>query len=1118
MAAADLVPVTGRRGLGIHWTPHPRPALVDELRLRHQPRPPPPLTTPVLSTTLFKLASWHDHFSAGIRTGRGALVEFRILGTIELRSGDRRSELNSKKERCTLAALSWDAGRPVSFDALAGRVWDDSPPRRFHASLYTYASRIRRALQEVGGPDAPPLVRKAHTYTLEVDADAVDLHHYLRLTAEARALAEGDDPLRCLRLLDEAAGLWRGEPLAGLSGQWVEHIRATFAERSLAAASTYSTIQLRLGRFEEVVENLSALINAHPTNETIIGNLVLALHGCGRTAEATGILQRTSRRLRDEFGTEPGADFQRLQQGVLNGVPASELLSPPKAAKGTGAGRVCAPDNLPRDVPWVGRDAELRQLSAALAASSTLPRSVVTLEAIDGMGGVGKTSLAVHIGHQLRERFPDGRIYLDLHAHSSFQEPLSPTAALHQLLRLLGTPVQQIPHGLDELTSMWRTLLTDRRAFVILDDAADPEQVRPLLPGASPSVVIITSRRRLTGLPGVRPIFLDVLPLHDAVALFNHRVGVERSVTPEEGAHIARLCGCLPLAIEIAASRFTARTSWGAKDLIRRLAREGGRLAEIRDGYREIARTFEFSYRSLTAEQRSAFRRLGLHVGAEFGAYAAAALTGRSLEDTERILEDLINCHLLLEPSPHRYRIHDLLREYAQILAMSEDDSTVRDLALERLLDFYAATADRADHMLRPHRCRTDLDLAHPPPESPVWLDRAGPQDWFSAESANLLAVLEYVRMHGSPRRQAHYANVLAGFLGTEGYWNIATPLHQEAVAYWHDVGDGRAEAHALVDLAEVRALSGDYPSAISCADRALILARASGDREVEAEALHQLAITYWHEGRCLEALPLENEALTIRMGQPDRLQQARCLNNMGIMLLGAGRHHEALGCFRDALTRFREMDDPRGQCRTLNNLAELYRETGRIDDACRAYRKALALSRANGSRWDQATVQMNLADTLRSSGDLRGALDVCQEALVIFRELGDRRSESVAANEAGRTLAAAGRDDEAMAHHMAALELAQRIGAAAEEAQALRDLGQVELRTGRTLKATEHLEAALAVTRRIQAPAEEARTLEALAQLWEGRDRADTAATLRQDAKSIINRLNRSKDGAIGA
>ncbi|MCG7529159.1 NB-ARC domain-containing protein, partial [Streptomyces sp. OfavH-34-F] len=364
--------------------------------------------------------------------------------------------------------------------------------------------------------------------------------------------------------------------------------------------------------------------------------------------------------------------------------------------------------NLPQQPPLVGRRSELRTLTSAIADRVARGDSVVTVEAVSGMAGVGKTALAVATAQLLADAYPDGQLYIDLRGHSPAEDPLTARAALATLLRLLGAPAFSIPAELEGRTALWRTMLAGRRVVVVLDDATGPGQVRPLLPGGTSCLTIVTSRRHLTGIPQALSVALDVLPETDAVELFRRFAGEARTGDPGQIARIVRMCGLLPLAIELVAHRFRARPSWTLGVLAERLARSPERLAEIHsaDQEQEMARAFALSYRGLTAQQRTAFRLLGLHPGPEFTTPAAAALLDLPYDTTERLLEGLVACHLLREPVPDRYRYHDLLREYARSLSASGDGERERRRALERLTDFYAATAGLADRTAYPRRVR----------------------------------------------------------------------------------------------------------------------------------------------------------------------------------------------------------------------------------------------------------------------------------------------------------------------------------------------------------------------------------------------------------------------------
>lgn len=616
------------------------------------------------------------------------LVHFDILvlGPVELRVDGRRGMYGSAKAVHMLAALALDVGTPVPLSTLAERLWDDDPPGKPNSSLHSYATRIRRRL----GADRLP--NEAHAYALDIDPDVVDHHRFLRLTTQARSLSDSGDDTQALALLRQAESLWRGEPLTGLGGLWAERIRRGLGERLLAATLLRAEIELGMGRFTALVPELTALVEQRPTDETVARHFMTAAYGCGRQTDALRAYETLRTLLRQE-GTEPGEALNRTYRLILDRSPVGELL--PQRVPGAPAAPV--PDNLPAHAELVGRTSELRHLE-------TESPDITYVHSISGMAGVGKTLLALHTARRLSQHHPEGLHYLNLHGHSAGRQPLPPETVIATLLRQLGVPAGAVPHELDELSALWRTVLATRRVVVVLDDVADPRQVRPLLAGSPSSVVLLTSRRRLSGLPGVRHISLDVLPPKESAALFAGLVGRERGGTPSERSALATLCGHLPLALELVAGRLNSRPSWTVAHLIERMSRPSDRLSEIRDGDTEIASAFALSYDTLPADHQEVFRLLGLHFGHDFGPHATAALTGRSVGATERILESLLDSHLLQEPAPDRYRLHDLIGEFALGLTTAHDTVSAREAARDRLADFSLHAAAAAVRLAHPRR------------------------------------------------------------------------------------------------------------------------------------------------------------------------------------------------------------------------------------------------------------------------------------------------------------------------------------------------------------------------------------------------------------------------------
>ncbi|MGA4840650.1 AfsR/SARP family transcriptional regulator [Streptomyces sp. G45] len=1017
--------------------------------------------------------------------------EIRLSGSVEVRAAGRRGDLGSVKTRLTLAALAWDADRSVSVDTLIHRVWDDHPPAKAREALHTHVSRIRRVLRTAGG-DAPSIVSRTNAYVMRVDPDRVDLHRYATCVNQSRSLRDSDEDA-ALRLLDRADSLWHGEPLAGMAGAWPEHLRAAVGETTLAAAVTRADILMRRERFADAVPALLPLVEEHPLDEAMAERLAIALYGSSRTSEATRLLQRTRQRVVRDIGLDSGKRLRRVHQGILSGTPARELLRHADD-RATAPARPAspAPDNLPRDVPWVGRRNELRRLDTALGEGTGQGGVVVTVEAIHGMGGVGKTALAVHAGHQLRDRFPDGRLFVHLGGHAPDRTAPAPARVLAELLRLLGLNVRELPRDTTELVALWRSWARDRRMLVILDDAVDSEQVRPLLPGASPTAVIVTSRRRLPGLSGVRELSLDVLSPEDAAALFTQRLGARPGSSDADIVRIVRICGHLPLAIEIAASRLLAHPSWTTADLLRQLGGGGGHLAELRDGERTVTQVFEMSYRALTAEQRLVFRRIGLHGGVEFGTPAVAALTGLRADVAERVLEELMTHHLVSEPAPHRFTMHDLLRRYARSLIDSGDADSAEDRgrATLKLVDHYVSVADHADRLAYPHRSRMPSAAEDQATAShPGMTDAPSAEQWFATEGANLLDTLNWVAQHGSERRLAEVVHVLAGFLDAEGHLAMAEPLLRRAVLHWSAEGDRARRARALLDLSAVHTHSARFAEGIADARDALEDARSLRDPELEVQGIHQLSVPLWQTGQYALAHSLQERCLELSIRLGSRLHEARTRNFMGITHLHLAEDQNALDCFVAALSDFRRLGDSRGTYSALNNLAELHKKMNEPEAAERFYREALDVAKSVGSKRDQATMRMNLADVLEVLGRTNEAFALYDDVLPVLREVGDRRGEAIALNGIGKANHAVGRFEEAMAWHTAALEVARRIHAAGEEVDALYDLARAEQARGWLTQAAAHLDESLSLSRRIGAPAEAARAARALTELRESRE-----------------------------
>ncbi len=1012
--------------------------------------------------------------------------------------------------RCVLAVLLLEAGRPVPVRAIIDRVWDGHEPCKARNNLQTYVARLRRQLESAAHEDArcgsqASDVRLSHrsgVYVLDTEPERVDLYRFRRLREEARALLGSDDE-EAVRLLRQATGLWRGPALADLTGGWAERVRLHLEEERLSAVVERIEAELRLGRHADVVTELSHLVEEHPFQEPLAGLLMLALYRCGRQADALACYRRTRRILVDELGQQPGPELQELHQRILRRDPE---LAPPRRPAVAPVPRL---NNLLRDIPeFTGREQEMSRLLSMAAGERQPADTAVAIEAIDGMAGVGKTTLAVHAAHLLSDRYPDAQLYLNLRAHDPAQRALEPVAALDALLRALGVPAERIPPTLEERAALWRAQLASRRALVVLDDAAGQEQLQPLLPGAPGCLVLITSRRRIAGLAGVRSFSLDVFPVADAVALFTRIVGADRAQDTATVEEVVRLCGYLPLAIQLVANWLYHRPAWTVADLRDRLAKTQHRLGEMRSDRRHISAAFDLSYRDLTEDVQRAFRQLGLHPGPDFAAPAAAALLGRSLDETEAVLEELFDLHLLEEPARGRYRFHDLIHEYARDLALRLDSAEDRRAAVRRLLDHYLRTADRADRLLYPHRRRIDLDVEHQAAYTQPLTTWREAQAWLEEERANLLSAVRYASEHGWPGYAARLPHVLASFLETSGHWPDAAEAHTLALAAWDALGDRTGRARALCELGLICWRTGRYREALECAEEALARYRSAGDRWGEGEALDLIGRVYWHRARFREALERFREALSVRREVGDRRGEAETLNCWAAVQSHLGNHQEALDLFQRLLTIHRSIGERRGELKALNNIGDVLQALGRYDEALEHYRQGLAIVQEIGGRQYEAILLNNIGNIHRHAGRPDSALDNYRRALSLYRELGDRRCEADTLINLGAAYLGMDRHTEALSHYEEGLAVARAITERLQEAAAQRGIGDVYRRLGRFQDALARYQEVLAITREIEVFDEQARALYGLGEIALRTDGPAAARVHLEKSLALFERL----------
>ena len=722
----------------------------------------------------------------------------------------------------------------------------------------------------------------------------------------------------------------------------------------------------------------------------------------------------------------------------------------PAVAAVPGGQSAVALRTLPRDTAaFTGRTRELDRL-VALVSGTAATAAVIGIHAVDGMAGIGKTTFAVHAAHQLAARFPDGQIFLRLHAHTAGQRPVDPAEALATLLLTTGVAPQQIPPGLEARSAFWRGQLAGKKMLLVLDDAVGSEQVRPLLPGAAGCLVLVTSRRRLTGLEEAAPVSLDTLPPGEAADLFI-RLADRRGLQPEDAAvaEVTGLCGYLPLAIRLVAAGLRHHPAWTVTDLAAELAAARDRLAAMQAEDVSVAAAFDLSYQDLTAGQQRLFRRLGLHPGADIDAYAAAALDDTDLQATRRRLGELYDHNLIGEPARGRYRLHDLLREYARARAAA-DTSAENQATAGRLLDYYLHNAVAADRHVA---WRTPITGAPPPGSAPAWAPEIRTEEqaiaWLRTERPNLYACTGYATAHGCLVHAVWIPVAISGFLHTQGHWNEAASLGQAALAAARTIGDRQGQACALTQLGSVQELTGDYPAATASLTRALELFADLGDRRGQACALNHLGVVQQLTGDYPAATASLTRALELFADLGDRRGQAWALNQLGVVQQRTTDHPAATASLTRALELSRDLGDRQGQAWALNQLGVVQQRTGDYPAATASLTRALELFADLGDRRGQAWALHDLGVVQRRTGDYPAAAASLTRALELFADLGDRRGQAWALHDLGLVQQLTGDYPAAGASLTRALELFADLGDRRGQAWALNHLGVVQQLTG---------------------------------------------------------------------
>ena len=1060
------------------------------------------------------------------------MSELRMLGLIDLIENGRPVDLGPQQRRLVLGAIAIDAGRPVAVDTIVQRVWDEPPDGALRV-VYAHVARLRRALEPVAYNGSPVLLnrRSGGGYVLEVDRDWIDVHRFQGLVA--RGADDQLDPAERAGLLRTALDLWRGEPLSGVGSGWAVRVRERLRQQRLAALVQWGNIELCRRNATEVIDLAQAELIEHPLVEPLAALLMRALAADGRSTEALRLYAAVRRQLVEELGAEPGDALRQLHQTLLRGqddpieppartAPERPAPAAPKAAVPAPQQPSAVPAQLPPEPRgFTGRVAELSEMDGMLSGGRDEPAPIV---AITGIGGIGKTALAVHWAPRSRSYFPDGQLYVNLRGFDT-DAPRRPIEVLGGLLRALGVPTDRMPTDLDEASARFRSVVADRRILLILDNARDAEQVRPLLPGGTGAAVLITSRNRLSELAiehGAHRITLDVLASSDAVALLSSMLGDRRIANQQRSVtELAGLCGHLPLALRIAAANILNRPGAALAGWVDEL-RTGDRLAAFSpdaNGQSTLRRTFDLSYLSLDGPAQRCFRQLGLVPGTEIGVDCVAVLLDTDPRAARSLLHRLAAAHLVEEPRLGRFTLHDLVRDYAR--ERTRDDATASRAAVARLLDWYLAGLRSVAGQLYPQMpgppeaaCAamssaaapllvngtikragvlTAVDggnvltaiagprIAAPVATGPIGADDlwpGGPQvrgapsfagsrearDWIDAEAPNIVAAIVSCAKHGPHRPAWRLGYAMRGYFdlcrNIPAWEAVASAALMAAERDGHPAAIASAE-HNLSHLAYAVARSGEEISRLL---RAHALAEAAGWEVGRAPMLAALGVLNLQAGRREVGERYLREAgdLAERIGYC--AISGNSMDNLAAIYLQSGQPARAASLFRSAISAYRRVPSDSGEGHALTGLAAAARMRGRFGQAERLLRRAMMRYARVGNRAGAMYVCLTAAMLRNDRGNPRPAADAAATALELARRTGDPNGVAVALNALGAALQRLGSRAEAERCHRRATELGRRHQNPYQEAEGLIGSAQVALAAGDTARAAAAAEEALEI------------------------------------------------------
>ena len=882
------------------------------------------------------------------------MLTIDVLGSLDVSIDGRAVPVTAPRLRTTLAVLALSADHAVSVERLATAVWDDDPPGDARRAVQLYVTRLRGVLGSETIETTPA------GYRLRIDPDRVDALRMTRLldTAATRRFDER-------ALLVEALGLWRGTPFEGLRSTWLDGVAETLTERYLSTLEQRVALDLadptHLGdpaRLGELVAELRDLTARHPLRERFWGHLIVALDRSGRRGDALECYARLRRLLDEELGVEPGPEVRALHRQVLSGEPAAAL-----------------PRQLPAGVgDFVGRSEGLDQLDALLPGAA--PAAVVV-----GTAGVGKTALAVRWAHRVADKFGDGQLFVNLRGFDPGGRIVEPDEALRGFLSALGVSAHRMPVGQRAQADLFRSLTADKQLLVVLDNARDADQVRPLLPGGSGCRTVVTSRDRLTGLvatEGARAVVLDVLSVDEALDVLSSRLGGGRVARePEAADEIVAHCARLPLALAIVAARAATQPRLPLAALAAELSDARGRLDALA-GVTDVRAVFSWSYQTLRPGAARLFRLLGLHPGPDISAAAAEGLAGGPVGAE---LAELADANLLASLAPGRYAFHDLLRTYAAELVG-------RDPAAERrMVDYYLATVEAADRHL------------HESLGSPEYAEAMA---WFDTEQRVLVGLVMAAARFGLDAEVIRLAWALVRFFELTGCGADLVAVNQQGLEAAERLGDLGRQAGFHSGLARTYALRGLLDEARANVAAADALFTQLDDACGRGWALLNLSIALERSRDYTEALDAAATALDLFRSVDDRPGQASALNAVGWFHALLGAYDQALTHCRAAVDLGTDGDDHKTQAASWDSVGYAHQMLGDYRAAIDAYTRALEVATGIGSRQLASIALTHLGDAHQAAGEDAAARSAWRRSLTILEEIDHPDADDVRSRLAG--------------------------------------------------------------------------------------------------------------------